>query len=68
MVNAALDGKLASATYTTEPFFGLSIPSAVPDVPGEVLDPRNAWPDKAAYDAQARKLAGLFEENYKKFV
>jgi phosphoenolpyruvate carboxykinase (ATP) len=67
MVNAALDGSLQDATFATEPFFGLSIPSAVPNVPSDVLNPRNAWADKAAYDAQAKKLAGLFFENFKKF-
>jgi len=67
MVNAALDGSLKNATFAPEPFFGLSIPSAVPGVPVEVLNPRNAWSDKAAYDAQAKKLAGLFFENFKKF-
>jgi len=67
MVNAALDGTLAGATFGNEPFFGLSIPTTVPGVPGDVLDPRNAWNDKASYDAQAKKLATLFFENFKKF-
>jgi phosphoenolpyruvate carboxykinase (ATP) len=67
MVNAALDGSLNGATFESEPFFGLSIPTALHDVPADVLNPRNAWSDKAAYDAQARKLAGLFFENFKKF-
>nr|MDQ6930399.1 phosphoenolpyruvate carboxykinase (ATP) [Candidatus Eremiobacteraeota bacterium] len=51
MVNAALEGQLTGATFEKEPFFGLAIPSAVPNVPGDVLNPRNAWPDKRAYDA-----------------
>jgi phosphoenolpyruvate carboxykinase (ATP) len=67
MVNAALDGSLRDATFTPEPFFGLAIPSAVEGVPEGVLNPRNAWSDKAAYDAQAKKLAGLFFENFKQF-
>jgi phosphoenolpyruvate carboxykinase (ATP) len=67
MVNAALDGSLAKATFEKEPFFGLAIPTALGDVPSHVLNPRNAWADGAAYDAQAKKLAGLFEENFKKF-
>jgi len=67
MVNAALDGSLKDAAFAPEPFFGLSIPSAVPGVPAEVLNPRNAWSDKVAYDAQAKKLAGLFFDNFKKF-
>jgi len=67
MVNAAIDGKLNQVAYEPEPFFGLAIPKAVPDVPSDVLNPRNAWSDTAAYDAQARKLAGLFEENFRRF-
>jgi len=68
MVNGAIEGRLANATYTTEPFFGLAIPSAVPEVPAEVLEPRGMWDDGAAYDAQARRLAGLFAENFAKFA
>jgi phosphoenolpyruvate carboxykinase (ATP) len=67
MVNAALDGSLKNETFKAEPFFGLALPAAVAGVPTEVLDPRNAWADKAAYDAQAKKLAGLFYENFKKY-
>ena len=68
MLNAAIEGRLANVAYETEPFFGLAIPQSVPDVPGDVLNPRNAWADKAAYDAQAKKLAGLFAENFKNFA
>ena len=67
MINAALDGAMREAEFVTEPFFGLAVPTAVPDVPDDVLNPRNAWPDAAAYDAQARKLAGLFAQNFKQF-
>src|SRR5277367_2311864 len=67
MVHAALDGSLAKADFVTEDAFGLSIPTACPDVPGELLHPRNAWPDKEAYDRQARLLAAKFEENFAKF-
>jgi phosphoenolpyruvate carboxykinase (ATP) len=67
MLNAAIEGRLDGTTFEPEPFFGLSIPTAVPDVPSEVLNPRNAWADKDAYDAQARHLAGLFAENFKRF-
>ena len=68
MVNAALEGALSNAEFETEPFFGLAIPLSVPGVPAEVLDPRAAWPDEAAYDAQAKKLARLFAQNFSKFA
>jgi phosphoenolpyruvate carboxykinase (ATP) len=45
MVNAAIEGRLADVPFATEPFFGLAIPTCVPDVPSEVLDPRSAWSD-----------------------
>ncbi len=68
MVNAAIEGSLRNAAFRKEPFFGLEIPQSVPNVPSEVLDPRKAWSDPAAYDAQAKKLAGLFAENFKQFA
>jgi len=67
MVNAALEGKLDNAEFVTENAFGLSIPKSCPGVPAELLDPRNAWADKAAYDATAKQLAAKFEANFKKF-
>ena len=67
MVSAILGGHLDSATCEPDEIFGLPIPTEVPGVPSEVLQPRNTWSDKAAYDAQARKLAGLFRDNDQKF-
>ena len=67
LVNAALDGQLAKSEYATESAFGLSIPTSCPDVPSEILNPRNAWADKDAYDKQAQILAGKFEENFRRF-
>lgn len=67
LVNAALDGRLARAKYVTEDAFGLSIPTSCPDVPRELLNPRNSWASKSAYDAQAKLLASKFEDNFRKF-
>jgi phosphoenolpyruvate carboxykinase (ATP) len=67
MVNAALDGKLDNEEFVTEPAFGLNIPTRCAGVPSELLNPRNAWADKAAYDRTAEQLAKKFEDNFKKF-
>jgi phosphoenolpyruvate carboxykinase (ATP) len=67
MVNAALSGELDDVDYTTEDFFGLSVPTQIEGVPDEILLPRNTWADKDAYDAKARELAAMFRENFKNF-
>ena len=67
LLNAALDGSLARATYRRDPFFGLMIPESVPGIPTGVLDPREAWADKSAYDRTARQLVELFEKNFESF-
>jgi phosphoenolpyruvate carboxykinase (ATP) len=67
LLRAALDGSLSRARFRKEPFFGLAIPEHVPGVPADVLDPREAWSDKAAYDRMARDLVGRFEKNFSAF-
>jgi phosphoenolpyruvate carboxykinase (ATP) len=67
MVHAVLGGALDTAPTHADPVFGLAIPDDVPGVPATVLDPRGTWPDPAAYDAQAKKLAAMFVENFARF-
>jgi phosphoenolpyruvate carboxykinase (ATP) len=67
MIHAALAGELDTARHVTDPVFGLSVPKEVPDVPSEVMSPRDTWADPAAYDAQAKKLAAMFAKNFEKF-
>ena len=67
MVSAVLSGTLEEIPRTKDPFFGIEVPETCPDVPSEVLQPRNTWQDKAAYDQQAKKLASMFAENFKQF-
>jgi phosphoenolpyruvate carboxykinase (ATP) len=67
MVNAALDGRLAQVPTRPDRNFGLQVPETCPEVPGEVLDPRSTWSDKAAYDAAAHELTRRFEGNFKQF-
>jgi phosphoenolpyruvate carboxykinase (ATP) len=68
MVSAVLNGELDDVAVTEEPFFGLAVPQHIPDVPDEVLLPRNTWADKEAYDAQASKLVGMFQKNFEQFA
>ncbi len=68
MVHAILDGSLREVPFQTEPNFGLAIPTACPNVPNEILNPRDTWADKEAYDTQARKLAAMFADNFREFA
>ena len=68
MVHAALGGELEGVPMVTDPVFRLRVPTACPAVPAEVLQPRSTWADPAAYDAQARKLARMFAENFRTFA
>ena len=67
MINAALSGALDNVKYVNDPVFNVDVPAEVPGVPADVLNPRNTWTDKAAYDAQAAKLAKMFADNFKTF-
>jgi phosphoenolpyruvate carboxykinase (ATP) len=68
MIRAALTGRLRDVPVEPDPVFGLHIPTSVPDVPDDVLQPRSTWSDGSAYDAAAAKLAGMFRENFEKFA
>lgn len=67
MVRAALSGALVDLEQRIDPVFGLSVPTTCPDVPAEILDPRNTWADKAAYDKKARELAAAFHRNFARY-
>ncbi|MBI2729867.1 MAG: phosphoenolpyruvate carboxykinase (ATP) [Sphingobacteriales bacterium] len=68
MITAALEGKLNKAAYETMPVFDLNIPKECPNVPGEILNPRNTWADKNAYDTAAKNLAQQFRNNFEKYA
>jgi phosphoenolpyruvate carboxykinase (ATP) len=68
LLRAALDGSLAKAEFVRDPFFGLMMPKSVPGIPEGVLNPRESWADKDAYDKQAKHLVSLFEQNFETFA
>ncbi|MCB2410857.1 phosphoenolpyruvate carboxykinase (ATP) [Hymenobacter sp. BT178] len=68
MITAALNGELNDVTFTKHPIFGVEVPAAVPGVPSDILDPRNTWSDKEAYDKTAASLADKFVHNFQKYA
>jgi phosphoenolpyruvate carboxykinase (ATP) len=68
MITAAMNGELNDVAYEPHPIFGMHIPTSCPNVPSEILIPRNAWADKTAYDKTANHLAGLFVKNFEKYA
>ena len=67
MVRAVLSGALDQVTFRTDPVFGVAVPTSCPEVPVDVLMPRSTWGSELDYDIQAKRLAGMFMENFKKF-
>jgi phosphoenolpyruvate carboxykinase (ATP) len=67
LLAAALGGGLEGADFRPDPHFGFAVPVAVPGVAASLLDPRDTWADKTAYDREAARLVGMFVGNFEKF-
>jgi len=67
MVDSAVEGELIHSEFEIEPTFGFSIPKICRGVPPQILNPRNAWRDKAAYDKAAEDLRNRFAKNFENF-
>ena len=68
MITAALNGHLDGVRYETHEVFGMSMPTNCPGVPSEILNPRNTWANKNAYDKKANQLAEEFVKNFEKYA
>lgn len=68
MVRAIISGEIEQVETVTDPIFGLRMPTACPDVPGALLQPRHTWQDQEAYDRTARGLAARFKQNFEQFT
>ena len=68
LLTAALDGSLDRAEFRRDPNFGFDVPVAAHGVDSTLLNPRETWADKAAYDAQAKKLVDMFSKNFGQYV
>ena len=67
LVRAAINGELDNAETRQDPIFGLHVPVSVPGVDAKLLDPVQTWPDPAAFEETARKLAAAFKENFAQY-
>ncbi len=67
LLSAALDGSLKDASFYRDPNFGFEVPTDVAGIETDLLHPRSTWADKAAFDAQAKKLVDMFIKNFSKF-
>ena len=68
LITAAMNGELNEVEYKEHKIFGLAMPVSCPNVPSEVLDPRNTWSDKDSYDRTANDLARKFNRNFEQFA
>ena len=66
MVTAALNDEFDNVEFKHDDRFNLEVPQSCPNVPSEIMNPRDTWADKDAYDAQADKLAKMFDDNFAK--
>jgi phosphoenolpyruvate carboxykinase (ATP) len=68
MISAVLEGQLDHAEFETHPVFGMAMPKTCPGLPSRLLNPRNTWADKMAYDEMAARLADWFITNFEKYA
>lgn len=68
MITAALTGKLDNVDFQEHEIFGLNMPTSCEGVPADILNPKNTWTDKVAYDKKAGALAESFVKNFEKFA
>ena len=67
MITAALQGKLNEVAYREHGVFGVQIPQTCPNVPTEILNPKDTWENKGEYDKKAEKVAQQFMKNFDKY-
>jgi len=68
LITAAINGELDNVKYDTLPVFGLQFPTSCPNVPNEILNPRETWADKNGYDSKANDLAAAFIKNFAQYA
>lgn len=67
IIDAIHSGELEKVQYSNLPIFNFKVPQACPGVDSNILLPKNTWTDKSGYDSELKKLAGMFQKNFKKY-
>jgi phosphoenolpyruvate carboxykinase (ATP) len=67
MIRSVLEGRLDRVDFETDPVFRLSVPKTVPNVPDEILRPRDTWENGELYDEKASELSQKFHKAFKEF-
>lgn len=67
IIHSVQDGSIENSEFETTPLFNLKIPKTISGVDPSILNPRNCWEDKNAYDNSAKKLADMFINNYHQY-
>ena len=67
LLTAALNGSLNDSTYRKDDNFGFDVPTHLEGVDSNLLNPRNTWEDKSAYDIAAAKLISMFVDNFSQY-
>jgi phosphoenolpyruvate carboxykinase (ATP) len=67
LLAAALDGSLNRADFRSDAFFGLAVPTSVPGVEPHILEPFKTWANKSEFAETAKRLVGMFRDNFAKF-
>ena len=68
MITAILNNQINDVTYVKHEIFGLNMPTSCPDVPSELLNPKNTWENNSDYDLKAKELANAFNKNFEQFA
>ena len=68
MISSILREDLENIKYSTHEVFGLKMPNSCPNVPNDILNPKNTWKNKLAYDKKASQLADAFNKNFAQFA
>jgi phosphoenolpyruvate carboxykinase (ATP) len=68
IIDAILDGSIDNAQTIAMPIFNLSVPTSLPAVDANILDPRNSYEDVSEWNTKATRLASLFIENFEQYT